>query len=49
MQVQQSNLRDLLLNCCIDEAADVRQSAFALMGDLARVRFIFFYTYFPLT
>jgi transportin-1 len=47
--VQQSNLRDLLLNCCIDEAADVRQSAFALMGDLARVRFIFFYTYFPLT
>nr|AAC64225.1 putative transportin [Arabidopsis thaliana] len=34
--VQQSNLRDLLLNCCIDEAADVRQSAFALMGDLAR-------------
>uniref|UniRef100_M4F875 Transportin-1 n=1 Tax=Brassica campestris TaxID=3711 RepID=M4F875_BRACM len=35
--VSQTNLRDLLLNCCMDEAPDVRQSAFALMGDLARV------------
>ncbi|CDY26790.1 BnaC09g09170D [Brassica napus] len=34
--VSQTNLRDLLLNCCMDEAPDVRQSAFALMGDLAR-------------
>ncbi|KAF8105268.1 hypothetical protein N665_0160s0004 [Sinapis alba] len=35
--VSPSNLRDLLLKCCMDEASDVRQSAFALMGDLARV------------
>ncbi|KAL4199668.1 hypothetical protein AMTRI_Chr03g52360 [Amborella trichopoda] len=35
--VAQSNLRDLLLQCCADEAADIRQSAFALLGDLARV------------
>lgn len=35
--VSQSNLRDLLLQCCMDEASDVRQSAFALLGDLARV------------
>ncbi|KAJ0241878.1 Transportin-1 [Hirschfeldia incana] len=35
--ISQSNLRDLLLKCCMDEASDVRQSAFALMGDLARV------------
>ncbi|KAL3514972.1 hypothetical protein ACH5RR_021874 [Cinchona calisaya] len=35
--VSQSNLRDLLLQCCMDDAADVRQSAFALLGDLARV------------
>ena len=42
-QVSQTNLRDLLLNCCMDEAPDVRQSAFALMGDLARVSCIFFY------
>uniref|UniRef100_A0A1J3DNQ7 Transportin-1 n=1 Tax=Noccaea caerulescens TaxID=107243 RepID=A0A1J3DNQ7_NOCCA len=35
--VSQSNLRDLLLKCCMDEASDVRQSAFALLGDLARV------------
>ncbi|KAF8112704.1 hypothetical protein N665_0062s0053 [Sinapis alba] len=35
--ISQSNLRDLLLKCCMDEAPDVRQSAFALMGDLARV------------
>ncbi|VVA99326.1 unnamed protein product [Arabis nemorensis] len=35
--VSQSNLRDVLLKCCMDEAPDVRQSAFALMGDLARV------------
>ncbi|KAJ4700596.1 transportin 1 [Melia azedarach] len=32
-----SNLRDLLLQSCIDDAPDVRQSAFALLGDLARV------------
>ncbi|XP_062175927.1 transportin-1 isoform X2 [Alnus glutinosa] len=35
--VSQSNLRDLLLQCCTDDASDVRQSAFALLGDLARV------------
>ncbi|KAL3647214.1 Transportin-1 [Castilleja foliolosa] len=35
--VSQSNLRDLLLQCCMDEAYDVRQSAFALLGDLAKV------------
>ncbi|KAK6912250.1 Importin-beta, N-terminal domain [Dillenia turbinata] len=35
--VSQSSLRDLLLQCCMDEAPDVRQSAFALLGDLARV------------
>ncbi|XP_010548121.1 PREDICTED: transportin-1 [Tarenaya hassleriana] len=35
--VSQSNLRDMLLKCCMDEAPDVRQSAFALVGDLARV------------
>lgn len=35
--VSQSNLRDLLLQCCLDDAPDVRQSAFALLGDLARV------------
>ncbi|ONM15687.1 Transportin-1 [Zea mays] len=36
-QVAQSSLRDLLLQCCMDEAADVRQSALALLGDLSRV------------
>ncbi|GAV77247.1 HEAT domain-containing protein/IBN_N domain-containing protein/HEAT_EZ domain-containing protein [Cephalotus follicularis] len=35
--VSQSVLRDLLLQCCMDDASDVRQSAFALLGDLARV------------
>ncbi|XP_048632631.1 transportin-1 isoform X1 [Brassica napus] len=35
--ISQSNLRDVLLKCCMDETSDVRQSAFALMGDLARV------------
>ncbi|OMO92698.1 phosphoinositide 3-kinase regulatory subunit 4 [Corchorus olitorius] len=35
--VSQSNLRDLLLQCCMDDASDVRQSAFALLGDLSRV------------
>lgn len=35
--VSNSNLRDLLLQCCMDDAADIRQSAFALLGDLARV------------
>lgn len=37
MQVAQSNLRDLLLQCCMDDDTDVRQSAFALVGDLAKV------------
>ncbi|THF99557.1 hypothetical protein TEA_013132 [Camellia sinensis var. sinensis] len=36
-KVSQSSLRDLLLQCCMDDAPDVRQSAFALLGDLARV------------
>ncbi|KAG5526843.1 hypothetical protein RHGRI_032939 [Rhododendron griersonianum] len=35
--VSQSSLKDLLLQCCMDDAPDVRQSAFALLGDLARV------------
>ncbi|KAL0393479.1 UNVERIFIED_CONTAM: Transportin-1 [Sesamum latifolium] len=35
--VSQSSLKDLLLQCCTDDAYDVRQSAFALLGDLARV------------
>ncbi|XP_072964721.1 transportin-1-like isoform X1 [Typha angustifolia] len=35
--VAQSNLRDLLLQCCTDDAADIRQSAFVLLGYLARV------------
>lgn len=26
-----------MLQCCLDDAPDVRQSAFALLGDLARV------------
>ncbi|KZV42117.1 Importin beta-2 isoform 2 [Dorcoceras hygrometricum] len=35
--ISQSNLRDMLLQCCMDDAYDIRQSAFALLGDLARV------------
>ncbi|GFS34682.1 transportin 1 [Actinidia rufa] len=35
--VSQSSLRDILLQCCMDDAPDIRQSAFALLGDLARV------------
>ncbi|KAG2703104.1 hypothetical protein I3843_06G114100 [Carya illinoinensis] len=35
--VSHSKLRDLLLQCCMDYASDVRQSAFALLGDLAKV------------
>ncbi|GMN38220.1 hypothetical protein TIFTF001_007452 [Ficus carica] len=35
--VSKSNLIDLLLQSCTDDASDVRQSAFALLGDLARV------------
>ncbi|KAL5561246.1 hypothetical protein UlMin_030993 [Ulmus minor] len=35
--VSKSNLTDLLLQCCMDDAPDVRQSAFALLGDFARV------------
>ncbi|KAJ7545352.1 hypothetical protein O6H91_09G116500 [Diphasiastrum complanatum] len=34
--VSRSDLRDLLLQCCGDEAPDVRQSALALLGDLAK-------------
>ena len=36
-QVSRSDLRDLLLQCCADEAPDVRQSALALLGDLVKV------------
>ncbi|KAJ3681527.1 hypothetical protein LUZ60_016016 [Juncus effusus] len=35
--VANSNLKDMLLQCCMDDAADIRQSALALLGDLARV------------
>lgn len=35
--VGQSHLRQLLLQCCQDTSPDVRQSAFALVGDLSRV------------
>ncbi|KAL6579994.1 hypothetical protein OROMI_008018 [Orobanche minor] len=35
--VSDSNLRDLLLQCCMDDASDIRLSAFALLGNLARV------------
>ncbi|GKC69076.1 transportin-1 isoform X1, partial [Tanacetum coccineum] len=35
--VSQSNLRDLLLQCYMDDGADMRQSAFALLGNLVRV------------
>jgi transportin-1 len=34
--VGRTDLRELLLACCADEAPDVRQSAFALLGDLAK-------------
>ncbi|OWM80444.1 transportin-1 [Punica granatum] len=34
--VSKSRLSDLLLQCCMDDASDVRQSSFALLGDLAR-------------
>nr|PNR26375.1 hypothetical protein PHYPA_030950 [Physcomitrium patens] len=34
--VSRSDLRDLLLQCCTDEAPDVRQSALALLGDLVK-------------
>ncbi|CAK9221083.1 unnamed protein product [Sphagnum troendelagicum] len=34
--VSRSDLFDLLLLCCADEAPDVRQSALALLGDLAK-------------
>ncbi|KAI9082777.1 hypothetical protein K1719_035234 [Acacia pycnantha] len=36
-KVSQCSLSDLLLHCCVDDAPDIRQSAFALLGDLARV------------
>lgn len=35
--MSRSDLRDLLLLCCADEAPDVRQSALALLGDLVKV------------
>ncbi|GJR09766.1 transportin-1 isoform X1 [Tanacetum coccineum] len=35
--VSQSNLRDLLLQCCMDDGANICQSAFSLLGDLARI------------
>ena len=35
--VGQSHLRELLPQCCQDPSPDVRQSAFALVGDLSRV------------
>lgn len=35
--MSRSDLRDLLLQCCADEAPDVRQSALALLGDLVKV------------
>lgn len=35
--VDQSHLRELLPQCCQDPSPDVRQSAFALVGDLSRV------------
>ncbi|GAB2261870.1 hypothetical protein Droror1_Dr00002867 [Drosera rotundifolia] len=35
--VSKFKLSDLLSQCCVDVVADVRQSAFALLGDLARV------------
>ncbi|KAG0595592.1 hypothetical protein M758_UG179600 [Ceratodon purpureus] len=34
--VSRSDIRDLLLQCCADEAPDVRQSALALLGDLVK-------------
>eukprot|EP00249_Psilotum_nudum_P021527 c28143_g1_i2 orf=1539-4217(-) len=34
--VGQSGLSGLLLKCCSDDAPDIRQSAFALLGDLAK-------------
>ncbi|CAL9223250.1 unnamed protein product [Arabidopsis halleri] len=34
--LSQSNLRDMLLNCCMDETPDVRESAFALICDLTK-------------
>lgn len=37
MQVGESNLNDILLHCCVDDISDIRQSAHALLGDLARV------------
>mmetsp|Transcript_18691 Transcript_18691/g.56506 ORF Transcript_18691/g.56506 Transcript_18691/m.56506 type:complete len:924 (-) Transcript_18691:2081-4852(-) len=33
----QFSLQDVLLQCCQDPSPDIRQSAFALVGDLARV------------
>jgi len=41
VQVSRSDLRDLLLQCCADEAPDVRQSALALLGDLVKVLILY--------
>lgn len=38
VQVQSGNLVDLVCQCCSLDAPDVRQGAFALLGDLAKVR-----------
>nr|GEW51131.1 transportin-1 isoform X1 [Tanacetum cinerariifolium] len=35
--VSQSNLREFLLQYCMDDDADIRKSAFALLGDFTRV------------
>ncbi|EPS73595.1 hypothetical protein M569_01158, partial [Genlisea aurea] len=45
--VLRSNLRELLLQCCLDDAFDVRQSAFALLGDLAKVCPVHLYPRLP--
>ncbi|KAK4775281.1 hypothetical protein SAY86_010216 [Trapa natans] len=34
--VSKSRLGDLLIQCCMDDLSEVRQSSFALVGDLAR-------------
>ncbi|XP_021741632.1 transportin-1-like [Chenopodium quinoa] len=45
--VSQSNMKDLLLQSCMDDAPDVQQSAFALLGDLARVCPVHLRPYLP--
>jgi hypothetical protein len=46
LQVSRSDLFDLLLLCCADEAPDIRQSALALLGDLAKVNIVFHFCVF---